>query len=98
MSNESSIKKSSSREPGLNTPDFASLPKYYGWKDIAALYGDDEDRLVDAYCDGTLPPALRHAVNETVGPQLLQTWLLRKLIRQQTEIIRLLSEPAEPFQ
>lgn len=72
--------------------DLAALPKYHTWREVLDLYHGDEDAFLDAWCDGTLPLAIRGICEETLGYDRLQSWLLRRLVRQQQEIIRLLAE------
>lgn len=75
-------------------PNLSTLPRYYTWRDVLALYGDDEDAFMEAWCDGTLPAAIRGGCEESLGQPRIQTWLLRRIVRQQAQIIQLLKEPA----
>ena len=70
----------------------AQLPRFYSFKDVLAeVFGGDEDRFIDAWCDGSLPRATRDAVLDTMPPRLIEVYLLRR-------IVRLLQPPAEPSQ
>lgn len=60
----------------------AALPTYYDWKDLLRVFDADQDRLIDAYIDGTLGVAPRRVLEETLPPARLQAWLLRYAIRR----------------
>lgn len=63
----------------------AQLPPFYGYKDVLTrVFSDDEDAFLDAWCDGRLPLAVRQTCAETMGDLLIQTWLLRRVVRQLT--------------
>lgn len=68
-------------QPTPTAPDFATLPKVYDWTTVLELYGGDEDRFLDDYCDGTLPLAIRKEVERSIDPARLTLWLLRRVVR-----------------
>jgi hypothetical protein len=59
----------------------ATLPTYYGCRDILALFDGDEDAFTDAWCDGSLPLVVRHTILETAAPRFLELCLLRRIVR-----------------
>lgn len=76
-------------------PTLDQLPRFYGYRDVLACFGEDQDAFVDAFCDDTLPPAVRQTCLDTMGERLLEVWLLRRLVRQMHE---LLVESRKPFE
>ena len=65
------------------------LPTYYTYKDVLTIvFADDEDAFLDAYCDGRLPSAVRALCAGTMGDTLLQTWLLRRVVRQLNMVLQ----------
>jgi hypothetical protein len=75
---------------------FSPLPRFYGYKDVLALcYGDDTDQFLDAFCDGSMPLAIRHVVEDTMDPNRLVAWLLRRMIRQLNELLVEARKPVE---
>lgn len=66
-----------------------ALPRFYTHKDVLdQVFDGDEDAFTDAFCDGTLPPTVRAVVWEG-GASWLNTLLLRRLVRQQNDLLSL---------
>lgn len=82
-------------ERGPHRPDLSTLPRYYTWREVFALYNEDEDAFITAWCDGSLPLEVRRSCTETLGPGVIENWLLRRLVRQQDAILQHLT--AVPF-
>lgn len=62
------------------------LPTFYTYKDVLEIvFAGDEDLFTDAWCDGSLPLAVRTCCMETMGERTAEIYLLRRLVRQQTE-------------
>lgn len=59
-----------------------SLPQFYGWREVLALF-PDEEAFLDAYCDGTLPLVTRQVVRDTCPERTLECLLLRRLVQLQ---------------
>ena len=66
----------------------ARLPVFYSYKDVLVdVCGDDEDLFLDCYCDGRFGPVVRRVIVDTMGPDLLTVWLLRRQVRLQTTLM-----------
>lgn len=72
--------------------DFATLPKYSGYRDLLELYHGDWDPLLDAWVAGTIPWAVKQQARETLDPSFLQSLLLERLLRQQQQMTTLLQD------
>lgn len=79
--------------PGL--PEFATLPRYYGYRDVLALYSGDWDRFLDAWVasgGAGLPEEIRATCRLDLPPEDLQVRLFERLLRQQTDMVHLLQD------
>jgi hypothetical protein len=62
---------------------FLATRKYYTWKDLRdALFEGDLSALIDAWVDDYLPPPVRQVCEDTWPPDVVQLYLLRRLLRQ----------------
>lgn len=68
------------------------LPRFYSHQDILDCFAS-EDAFIDAYCDGTLPQAVRKTLLETAGVERLTVWLLTRQVRLLNELVHLAREP-----
>lgn len=75
----------------------ARLSKFYGYRDVLReVYGDDEDAFTSGWCDGSLPVDVREAIMATIDPAKGQMLLLRRLVRQQDQMLTLFTMMATP--
>jgi hypothetical protein len=83
----------------------ATLPTFYGYREVLALFDGSEERFLDAWLADPpvgLPPEVRAVCRETLSPQTFGLLLLRRLIRQQDAILAALEviatqrDPAPP--
>ena len=72
------------------TPDeFLLAHRFYSYRDVLdLLYAGDEDAFLDAWCDGTLPWAIRHACEDSMPPRTMELALLRRIVRLLAETRR----------
>lgn len=76
-----------------------ALPKYYTYRDLLALYGD-EATFIEAWVAGTIPLDVKRACTETMDPLWFQSLLLQRLSRQlaaqAAQLDRLIAVVSEP--
>lgn len=76
----------------------ARLTKFYGYKDVLReVYGGDEDAFTSGWCDGSLPAEVRETILATLDPARGQMLLLRRIVRQQDELLTVLRGQPHPF-
>lgn len=72
----------------------AKLPKFFSWRDVLDdVFLGDEDAFASAWCDGSLPFEVRRHILETLPPLLGQMLLLRRIVRQNDQLLREVSKP-----
>lgn len=68
--------------PNIPLATLAALPRFYSARDVLdTCFGGDEDAFYTAWCDGSLPLAVRQTCEETLDPVRLQNALLRQIVR-----------------
>ncbi len=72
-----------------------TLPRFYSYREVLACFEGNTDQFLDAFCDGSLSPAVHAVIEETLNPTTLQIWLLRRLVRQMNELLVESRKPVE---
>ena len=81
--------------PAPTVDRFATLPRYYGHKDVLALFGGDWGAFLDAWVapgGQGLPEAVRTTCRDTLASDILQTLLLERLLQHQVQTNALLQD------
>lgn len=72
----------------------ARLPQFFGWREVLEdVYDADEDAFTSAWCDGSLSLDVRRKILDTLPPLLGQMLLLRRIVRQNDQLLREVAKP-----